>query len=270
MTCGHIILIICGICGGLFAIIVFFWLSNNLIKVTRYTLHFGGIRDDVKIIQVSDLHGKEFGRHNEKLITKIKCLSPDIIAVTGDLIHNYSPENKRVGLELISALSAIAPVLYVSGNHEMRNKGYSFYRKDLKEAGAEVLDNRTVTLCGVSVTGLNGAHNKNGTLSKITPEAENKLLLAHMPHHFDNYANCGYDVVLCGHAHGGQWRIPFTGIGIYAPGQGLFPKYTSGVHTRGGTKMVISRGLGNSEFPLRLFNRPELVQIILTPGETAK
>lgn len=145
----------------------------------------------------------------------------------------------------------------------MRNKGYRFFRKDLIEAGAEVLDDRTVEICGLTVTGLNGASLKNGKLFKIAPEGNRDILLAHEPQHIENYSKADYKLILCGHAHGGQWRIPFTKQGLYAPGQGVFPKYTSGVHTCDNSKMVISRGLGNSEFPLRLFNRPEIVVLEL-------
>ncbi|MDE6613711.1 MAG: hypothetical protein K2K28_04075 [Clostridia bacterium] len=87
--------------------------------------------------------------------------------------------------------------------------------------------------------------------------------MAHEPQYFENYVKAGFPLTLCGHAHGGQWRIPFTGRGLYAPKQGRFPKYTQGLHEKEGRKMIISRGLGNSEFPLRLFNRPEIVVIDL-------
>lgn len=251
-----------GVCAGVILIIVFLWTGNNLIKTTRYTVPYGAEKE-VKIVHVSDLHGKSFGAQNKRLIFAVKRENPDFIAVTGDVIHRYNQKNIKVALETISTLSRVAPVLYVSGNHEMRNKGYRFFRKNLKEAGAEVLDNRTVEICGVTVTGLNGAHNKNGTLKKIAPESPEKILLAHMPQFINNYSACGYSLVLCGHAHGGQFKIPFSKRGIYAPGQGFFPKYTEGIHTLGNTKMIISRGLGNSEFPLRLFNRPEIVTITL-------
>lgn len=242
----------------------FVWLSNNLIKTTRYSVLLEGVQNSVKVVQISDLHGKSFGAHNARLIVKVKEVRPDVIAVTGDIIHRYTEKNKRVAFETVSALSQIAPVLYISGNHEMRNKGYRFFRKALMEAGATVLDNSEAEVCGVTFAGLNGAHNKNGTLLKISKEAQGKVLLAHMPHCFENYAKAGYGLVLCGHAHGGQWRIPFTRQGLYAPGQGVFPKYTAGLHRCGNTKMIISRGLGNSEFPLRLFNRPEIVVISIS------
>ena len=106
-------------------------------------------------------------------------------------------------------------------------------------------------------------------LYKIADDRQNKILLAHMPQYIDNYAAAGYGLVLSGHAHGGQWQIPFLNRGIYAPGQGLFPKYTSGLHKKGDTVMIISRGLGNSEFPIRLFNRPELVLVEVLPDGSA-
>ncbi|MCH5146648.1 MAG: metallophosphoesterase [Clostridiales bacterium] len=265
MTEWQIALIAVGAVAGITLIVLFLWLSNNLIKTTRYEVPLGEVEKSVKVVQISDLHGKSFGAHNAKLISNVELLAPDVIAITGDIIHRYTEKNKRVALETISALSQIAPVLYISGNHEMRNKGYRFFRKSVMEAGATVLDNAEIKVSGVTFVGLNGAHNKNDTLSKISNNTQNKVLLAHMPHCFKNYARAGYALVLSGHAHGGQWRIPFTKQGIYAPGQGMFPKYTSGIHTIGNTKMIISRGLGNSEFPLRLFNRPEIVEVTLAP-----
>jgi len=248
-----------GISGGVALVWLFVWCNNSLIKVTRYSFT-AKTEGKVKIVHLSDLHGKEFGRKNYRLIAKIVKEAPDFIVITGDIIHKYREKDKRVALELVSSLCAVAPVLYVSGNHEMRNKGYRFFRKDLKEAGACVLDNCPLDICGLTVVGLNCTALKNDVINKITPQSEGvKILLAHMPQFIDRYGAAGYDFVFSGHAHGGQWRIPFTGKGIYAPGQGLFPKLTAGVHERGKTKMIISRGLGNSECPLRLFNRPEIV-----------
>ncbi len=248
-----------GILGGVTLILLFIWCNNSWLKVTRYSFD-AGLAKGVKIVHLSDLHGKQFGRKNTRLIAKIVKETPDFIVITGDIIHKYREKDKRVALELVSSLGGVAPVLYVSGNHEMRNKGYRFFRRDLKEAGAVVLDNCPLDICGLTVVGLNCTALKNEVIYKITPKTEGvKILLAHMPQHIERYASAGYDFVFCGHAHGGQWRIPFTRQGIYAPGQGMFPKLTSGVHERGKTKMIISRGLGNSECPIRLFNRPEIV-----------
>lgn len=240
--------------------VLFVWLNNSCIKTTRISRSIDGA-PNLKIVHLSDLHGKSFGKNNVKLVAKVAKEKPDFIAITGDIIHLYTPKNTAVAAHTVSALKEIAPVLFVAGNHEMRNKGYRNLRKILIEAGATVLDDKVQEVCGIAVAGLNGASLKNDKINKITPESSPKMLLAHEPQYFEKYANAGYDLVLCGHAHGGQWRIPFTKIGLYAPGQGAFPKYTSGAHEKGKCSMVISRGLGNSEFPLRLFNRPEIVVI---------
>ena len=252
--------ILLGVAGGLALITLFVWFNNSCLKTTRYKISINGA-PKLKIVHLSDLHGKRFGRRNARLLNKVLKQKPDFIAITGDIIHLYTPKNKEVAFEAVASLKEIAPVIYVAGNHEMRNKGYRFFRKDLMEAGATVLDDCTADVCGITVAGLNGASLRNDKSFKITPASSPKILLAHEPQFFDKYASAGYDLVLCGHAHGGQWRIPFTGIGLFAPGQGKFPKYTAGLHEKGGTKMIISRGLGNSEFPLRLFNRPEIIII---------
>ena len=253
-----------GILGGVLLVTLLCVMGNNLISTTRYTLEIQGLERNVKIVQVSDLHGKAFGKNNCRLVERVLKERPDFIAVTGDIIHRYTERNKKVALRLVSSLIEIAPVLYVAGNHELRNKGYRFFRRDLIEAGAQVLDDCPLNICDLTVVGLKCSSLKNDKIFSVTPKGEGvKILLAHMPQFIERYAQAGYDLVLCGHAHGGQWRIPFTHRGIYSPGQGLFPKYTEGVHTCGKTKMVISRGLGNSEFPVRLFNHPELVVINL-------
>lgn len=253
-----------GIVGGIAVIWLFIWINNNVLVTAKYTVE-ADIESRIKIVQLSDLHGKSFGHKNQRLIAKIVAQRPDVIAITGDIIHNYRERDKRCALELVAALSGIAPVLYVSGNHEMRNKGYRFFRKQLKEAGACVLDDCPIEICGITVVGLNCASLKNDVIYAVTPEAPFKVLLAHKPHFFKHYASADYQLVLSGHAHGGQWRLPFTGIGFYSPGQGLFPKLTSGMHVEGKTKMIISRGLGNSQCPVRLFNLPEIVVVNIVP-----
>ncbi len=250
-----------GIVGGVALIWAFVYFNNGVIGVTRYEQDLG-LGREVKIVHLSDLHGKAFGYKNARLIKKVAAEKPDFIVITGDIIHKYRENDKRVAGELVSALCGVAPVISASGNHEMRGVKYRFLRKELMDAGATVLDDCSAEICGVTVTGLNCASLKNGTAKRIAPpEAHRTILLAHMPHLMKNYADAGYGLVLSGHAHGGQWRIPFTGKGLYAPGQGTFPKLTQGRHISGKTTMIISRGLGNSEFPLRLFNRPEVVAL---------
>lgn len=249
-----------GVAGGILVIALFVLFNNNCIKKTCYSVEIEGAQK-TKIVHISDLHGKRFSKGNSRLVKKIESASPDFIAITGDIVHKNTDKNRRVAEELCAKLTKIAPVYYVAGNHEMRTEGYEILRELLISAGVHVLDDAIATVCGFTVVGLNDMSVRCETLENITPDVSPKILLSHKPHYFGKYCNCGYDLVLCGHAHGGQWRIPFTHRGIFAPGQGFFPKYTEGVHIKDDTKMVISRGLGNSEFPLRLFNRPEIVII---------
>lgn len=215
---------------------------------------------NVKIVHLSDLHGKSFGKGNRRLVRRVKKLAPDFIAITGDIIHKYRDRDIKVALGAVKSLAEIAPVYYVSGNHEMRSVKYRELREELARAGATVLDGESVRAFGITIAGVNCAKIKSGGYFNLAGEGEDfKLLLAHLPQYISRYALAGYDLTLCGHAHGGQWRLPFTRIGIYSPGQGLFPKYTSGIHSCGDMRQVISRGLGNSQCPLRLFNRPEIV-----------
>lgn len=254
------IALICTGCALLFAAFILF--SNNCIKISKYKIDSAKAPESgVKIVHLSDLHGKRFGKANARLVKKIRAIKPDFIAITGDIIHKYRPRDMQVALEAVSALAAVAPVYYVSGNHEMRSTRYKQFKERLIDAGAVVLDDETLAAFGITVAGVNCAHIKAGKFFGLAEGEGFKLLLAHLPQYIDRYALAGYDLTLCGHAHGGQWRIPFTKIGVYSPGQGLFPKYTSGVHSCGNMRQVISRGLGNSQCPLRLFNRPEIVVV---------
>ncbi len=268
MSSLEIILLVCGIVSGLAIIWLFCRLSNKWLCVTRYDLpHDKAPEGGLDIIHLSDLHAAVFGRNNKKLIQKVAVLKPDIIVMTGDLIHLYRQRDISRALACMKELNKIAPLYVVSGNHEMRKKRWREFRQMLKEGGARVLENEVEEVCSVALCGVNCAMLKTPKVFGVSEEAENvcagkmKILLAHKPEYIDRYAMAGYDIALCGHAHGGQWRLPFTGLGFYSPGQGLFPKYTTGVHTCGNMREVISRGLGNSECPLRLFNRPEIVLV---------
>ena len=241
---------------------IFVYCSNNLIGVSEYGLKSEKAPEEgVRIVQISDLHGKRFGKGNARLLKRVAKLNPDFIAVTGDIVHKYRPRDIEVAEQTVRGLSHIAPVFYVSGNHEMRSTKYRGLAERLREAGATVLENASVSAFGINVCGVNCADIKRGKYFSLPKQGEFNLLLAHYPHYIDRYASAGYDLALCGHAHGGQWRIPFTQVGIYAPGQGLFPKYASKTHSCGDMLEVISRGLGNSQCPLRLFNRPEIVVV---------
>ena len=257
----YIALISAGCALAVALIIVFCYLSNRWLKITKYAFNLESA-PKLRIVHLSDLHAAKFGKDNKRLLKKVAEQSPDFIVFTGDIIHKYRKRDIAVAKQTIASLEKVAPVYFVSGNHEMRRQAWRQFKGELTDSGATVLENESVNIKGVNLCGVNCAFLKNQTPFELANGLQGvKILLAHKPEFIDRYAMAGYDLALCGHAHGGQWRLPFTNIGFYSPGQGLFPKYTSGVHTCGNLKQVISRGLGNSECPLRLFNRPEIVVI---------
>lgn len=272
------------LCLGLGLLTLFFYWQNNDIVITKSVYSAKGVPkafDGFKIIHVSDLHNKEFGENQRNIIQYTKKLQPDIIVITGDLIDSHRT-NIAISMEYISQAVKLAPVYFVTGNHEKRSEQYPELEKQLRKAGVNLLDDRSVLLEKnqevIALLGigdpyfLSGEYGRDAiiadNLNKISGNvsADFKILLSHRPELIDTYAKHGFDLVFSGHAHGGQFRLPGLG-GIVAPNQGLFPKYTSGVIRKDQTSMYVSRGLGNSVIPVRIFNRPELVAVTLRHEE---
>jgi predicted MPP superfamily phosphohydrolase len=230
------------------------------------------------IVQISDLHNKKFGKNQELLLKKIRAISPDIIVVTGDLIDRRK-YNLDTAIIFINGAVKIAPVYYVSGNHEAWCSDYKNISHELLNCGVQILDDNKVKLIkdeaeiellGLSdpdfltsdyIDGTNSSKLKEH-LMRLSDDSVFQILLCHRPELFGIYANENIDLIFSGHAHGGQFRIPFIG-GLAAPDQGLFPKYTSGVYTQNQSTLIVSRGLGNSIIPFRIFNKPEIVTVTL-------
>ena len=281
------------IAGGLYL-----WWGNNSLSVTNHTVRNDAVPesfDGYRIVQLSDIHNKDFrGRLSEK----VKTLSPDIIVITGDLIDSRRT-NLSVSEKLINELKTVAPIYYVTGNHESRIPEYSELREILEKNGVAVLDGKNIPIerngDAIILTGIDDAtFFGSGTLNereiiftqRLKELAKDKgrnfgILLSHRPELIDIYAECGFDLaftghahggpehfsqymamgadlVFSGHAHGGQVRLPFVG-GILTPNQGFFPEYDAGEFKKDGLTMIVSRGLGNSVFPFRIFNRPEII-----------
>ena len=264
------------------SIAIFFVWQNNDIVVNNIVYENSKIPksfNEYKIAHVSDLHNKEFGLNQHKLLEKIEKAKPDIIVVTGDLIDS-SNTNIDIAMDFINGAINIAPIFYVSGNHEAWSGVYAELSIKLEEVGVIILDNKnieiekdgeTIDLIGMADPELIQSNNLEYKSSEVfleslknTISTSNKfnILLSHRPELLDMYENSNVDLVFSGHAHGGQVRLPFIG-GLVAPDQGFFPKYTSGIHSSGDTSMIISRGLGNSIIPVRVFNRPELIIVTL-------
>ena len=271
---------ICILSGILLILIVWTAWGNAALELNTYTISSRGLPDafdGYRIAQVSDLHNAEFGDRNQRLLEMLREAEPDMIAITGDLIDSRKT-NIAVALAFAEEAVKFAPCYYVSGNHEARVSEYQELKTGLEAAGVTVLDDAQVKIevSGESITviGVNDpcfhadyltsdAAVMDRKLSELSSEdAGFTILLSHRPELFDTYVAHDMDLILTGHAHGGQFRLPLIG-GLIAPNQGLFPKYDDGLYSEGNTNMIVSRGLGNSIIPFRFNNRPEVVLIEL-------
>ena len=251
--------------------------GNTAIEVNEYEIVSDRIQqgfDGFRIAQVSDLHNKDFGEGYGQLLTLLSQINPDIIVVTGDLIDSRQTD-LDVALEFAWQAGKIARVYYVSGNHEARVPEYEDLKTGLVKAGVVILENQKVEITreGESIT-LMGIDDPSfqedylfGDSESVARQAIENLqnesdgytvLLSHRPELFDLYVETEMDLVFSGHAHGGQFRLPFVG-GLVAPNQGFFPKYDAGLFSEGSTNMIVSRGVGNSIIPIRFNNRPEII-----------
>lgn len=260
---------------------VFLYLQNNWAGLTKLEIvseKLPGNFEGFKIVQLSDLHSKSFGKDQTKLQKILVKVAPDIIVITGDLIDSKHYD-EQAALALVERAVELAPVYFVTGNHEWWSGKFVDLERKLKATGAHVLRNGSRELVSgeqkIYITGIDdptsttGGYNQIGYMEDklhetipLLPQDGFKVLLSHRPEAFNQYSSYGVDLVFSGHAHGGQVRLPFVG-GLAAPDQGFFPRYTAGIYRDGNTAMVVSRGLGNSIAPLRLFNRPEVVLVTL-------
>ncbi|MGE7365580.1 metallophosphoesterase [Desemzia incerta] len=251
--------------------------ENRSLDVDELTIRLPDLPDNLdqlKIVHLSDIHFPKNRIDPDQLIKETQKADPDVIFLTGDLIDRSASIEDVPLAELIQSLSQIAPTYSVSGNHETSSRQLDQWNDIMTENGAVLLENdiHIATLSGekVAIMGV-----KDGNQTSMIPLSEDirelpVLLLAHHPEFFPSYTtdnpDIQPDVTFSGHAHGGQIRLPFIG-GLFAPGQGFFPKYTSGVYSssqNADQKLVVSRGIGNSLFPLRINNKPHFIVITLT------
>ncbi len=252
-------------------IILFCNFQNKHLETTHYTYaaeQLGADLEGYRIVQISDLHNAKFGKNNQKLVGRIRECEPDMIVLTGDLVDSNHTNVDRA-VQFVDEIVKICPVYYVTGNHEywLEKSEYDELMDGLIGAGVVILDDQVVEIsrgdAKFRLVGLDDKSLADGTLEALlSDEKEFTVVLAHEPQYLARYASSGVDLVLSGHAHGGQFRLPFVG-GIVAPDQGFFPEYTAGEYYMDGTEMIVSRGLGNSVIPVRLFNYPEIVCVEL-------
>ena len=259
------------------------YIDANWIQTTRFEVSSDKIPasfDGYKILQLSDLHSKEFGQNNEKLLERIDASNPDIIVLTGDFV-TANETDFTVFFELVDKISPKYEVYYITGNHEQAMSGSS--KKEifsyLSEKGVKFLNNEHIEigqgeekinlygLCYESAyySGRRGNIYTQEMMAKSLGEADLSkfnLLLTHSPTNFEVYKTWGADLILSGHVHGGMIRVPFVGA-IFSPDEGFMPKYSAGKYEMEESILIVSRGLGRGSRGFRLFNRPNLVEITL-------
>lgn len=269
-------------------LLVYLYLQNYYLEVNDYTVTIPKLHKNIKgkkILQLSDTHLKP--RYNkgyiENIIQKVKDINPDLIVITGDLVQAGLPDLTDVPIRILfNGLSAIAPTYMVTGNHDIQTAKFEDLTYVLDTTKVKLLLDEAEWITfnenegGIVLMGLAerpaGEDSPKPRLKyiELTSEMSNqpKILLAHRPEFFKEYLDDktkAPDLILSGHTHAGQMRIPFIG-GAIAPGQGLFPKYDYGIFSDEedqSKRMIITRGIGNSSFPFRINNRPELVVITL-------
>lgn len=268
--------------GFTIALLRFLWTEDKHIVTTHYTYSSKKLPksfDGYKIVQVSDFHNAYFGRHSKHLLNAVEKAEPDAIVITGDIVDRRTPHLKRAAV-LIEKIVKIQDTFYVTGNHEAHYKrfnklyeviGKSDVRNITKHSAVLERNGAKINLAGINDVWFFGDELNPKTYRDFQNELRDKVsdlphdftvLLAHRPELLSIYSKNDVDIVFCGHAHGGQIRLPVV-KGLYAPHQGVNPKYTEGMHEQNGTTMVVSRGLGNSRFPFRVFNHPEVVVVEL-------
>ena len=255
--------------------------GNKHLTVAEHTVTLRDLPasfDGMRVLHLSDLHGASFGNDQQRLLKLIDSLNVDAAFITGDLVdrrRTKCDKDMRAAIVLLKKLSERMPVVRVDGNHESRCEAAPRFQYLADRSGAQNVTGRSITirkgndrLCVVGVPDVvtfeydEDAWRRSMRSLRTAAKHDFCIALSHRPQYMPDYVKEGWPLVLCGHAHGGQVRLPFVG-GLYAPEQGVLPKYTAGLHTVDGTTMIVNRGMGNSGFPVRFGNRPEVGVITL-------
>lgn len=250
--------------------------ADSRLMTTVYTVRSPRIHVPLRLALICDLHSCRYGEDQSELIKVLRENDPDAVIFGGDIFEYTRPEEP---LPLIWAASNLCPSYFVSGNHEYWQSMMPAYRESLRKAGVAVLEGdcvrtrlcgETINICGAEDPVVIGTAGTRGQIIRARKAADMScftLLASHRPMFRAVYAGCGFDLVLCGHAHGGQWRVPGLLNGLYSPDEGLFPEYAGGMYDIGErTVMIVSRGLARRNLPVpRIFNRPEAVFIDVVP-----
>jgi len=255
------------ILGGI-ATLSYLYFDLHSIAVKRYTIVISKLPIEFQgftILHLTDLHSKEYGESQRYLIELINRQNFDAVAITGDLVDKSNP-SMEPAISLVKGLQS-KPVFFVPGNHEWWTN-YQI-KSPLKDLGVHILENGhfryNIEKSHIWIMGVDDPFLGRDQLDmalKDVSDSVPKVLLAHAPNIFPKAIKDNIDLVLVGHTHGGQVRLPLVGA-VIAPGQGLFPELDYGLFTSGSTNMIINGGLGESVLPIRFYNRPEIVLVTL-------
>lgn len=253
-------------------LLILFIIYNNRFVVRSYELQTDRLDRDLKILLLSDLHNKVYGKENAPLLECIAALYPDLIVIAGDLVDKRHPKID-IGVAFAEGCAAVAPTYYICGNHEQQRGNFEEICSLMKKA--HPLNNEWVETCGIKLLGITD-HFKlpfdeaQAAVEEFEKEEDYKIVAVHRPAVFRSelmLRERKIDLQLSGHTHGGVAHIPFLGP-IFAPGEWFFPKYAQGLFEENGVSMIVGGGLGNTKLPLRLFNFPEIIEISIISKKT--
>ncbi len=253
--------------------------NNFYITTTEYNLTSDKVDEEYTFIQISDYHSND--SQSDKLIEQTKANNPDYILLSWDILE--SPEMNST-IQFIEKLTDVAPVIYARGNHDDDYNTYQQFKTELNDLGVIIVDSTNYQIGDLNFIGIEDYSGASlfkynsfadtysqyiSSYSQFVDSDKYNVLLAHRPNFLEEYANLGVDLVVSGHAHGGQWQIPFTDIGFIAPDEGIFPTHVHGQEQLGNTTQIISSGTSNPYGPWipRLFNPEEVVVINLRPSK---
>lgn len=256
----------------LLLLVILLLIYNNHFILRHYTVETSKIQKEISIALISDLHNKEYGNGNARVVKKLRAAAPDVIVIAGDLVDKRRPDIP-VGVSFADACAELAPTFYVSGNHEHERNNFEEIAAQLKKA--QPLRNQWVEVAGIKLLGLLDHFQADGSsqeeaLSAFEREEGYKVVMIHRPASYykeEKLRERKIDLQLSGHTHGGVVHLPFIGP-FFAPGEGLFAHYVQGMFDDGGPVLIISGGLGNTRLPLRLFNFPEIPIISIKNKKT--
>jgi len=245
----------------------------NRLTVTKYTLNSKKISRPIKIVLISDLHGYIFGENQSEIINVIKKQKPDMIMLAGDIFVEYRPYEGS--FMLLEGIASICTCYFVAGNHEFLTEEVHGIKEFVRDCGIEVLEGncknvtvngQQINICGLDdpFVGLKEFNKELEDLSAVDKKSYS-ILISHHTEHIDVYRKLNFDLVLTGHAHGGQWRLPPFSNGVFAPSQGFFPKYAGGQYKYNNSTQIVSRGMSKFDLIPRIYNPPELVVIDIEP-----